>query len=91
MEEGKTPARAIPTSNPDPDPDQKQRGLGVWRVTRQGIRKRPRALGPVRPTSGAVRAATAVQSLTSCLFVSDGSWYHEVIFISLAVPLAIFR
>ena len=58
MEEGKNPARTIPTSNPDPDPDQKQGGLGVWRVTRQGIRKRPRALGPVRPTSGAPQIAS---------------------------------
>ena len=59
MEEGGNLARAIPTSNPDPD--QEQGGLGVWCGVNRQRAERSRALGPVRPTSDATRAANAAQ------------------------------
>ena len=63
MEEGENLARTIPISNPDPD--QEQGGLGVWCVASRGEEpKRSRALGPVRPTSDAARAAIAAQPIT---------------------------
>ena len=57
MEEGGNLARTIPTSNPDPD--QEQGGLGVWCGVNRQRAERSRALGPVRPTSDATRAANA--------------------------------
>jgi hypothetical protein len=58
-------ARTIPTSTSNPDPDQEQGGSGVWCVASGGKeRKRSRALGPVRPTSDAARAAIAAQPIT---------------------------
>ena len=59
MEEGGNLARTIPTSNPDPD--QEQGGLGVWCGVNRQRAERSRALGPVRPTSDATRAANAAQ------------------------------
>ena len=62
MEEGGNLARTIPTSNPDPD--QEQGGLGVWCGVNRQRAERSRALGPVRPTSDATRAANAAQPTT---------------------------
>ena len=62
MEEGENLARTIPTSNPDPD--QEQGGLGVWCGVNRQRAERSRALGPVRPTSDATRAANAAQPTT---------------------------
>ena len=61
MEEGGNIAlaRTIPTSNPDPD--QEQGGLSVWCGVNRQRAERSRALGPVRPTSDATRAANAAQ------------------------------
>ena len=59
MEEGGNLARTIPTSNPDPD--QEQGGLSVWCGVNRQRAERSRALGPVRPTSDATRAANAAQ------------------------------
>ena len=63
MEEGGNLARTIPTSNPDPD--QEQGGLGVWCGVNRQRAERSRALGPVRPTSDATRAANAAQPTTA--------------------------
>ena len=62
MEEGGNLARTIPTSNPDPD--QEQGGLSVWCGVNRQRAERSRALGPVRPTSDATRAANAAQPTT---------------------------
>ena len=59
MKEGGNLARTIPTSNPDPD--QEQGGLSVWCGVNRQRAERSRALGPVRPTSDATRAANAAQ------------------------------
>ena len=60
MEEGGNLARTIPTSNPDPD--QEQGGLSVWCGVNRQRAERSRALGPVRPTSDATRAANATHA-----------------------------
>ena len=63
MEEGGNLARkimrTIRTSNSDPD--QEQGGLGVWCGVNRQRAERSRALGLVRPTSDATRAANAAQ------------------------------